>query len=46
MNERPSTRPATVEDAAAIAAIYNDGIDSRLATFETAHRTRTTSGAG
>ena len=32
-------RPATLTDAAAIAAIYNDGIDDRVATFETAHRT-------
>jgi phosphinothricin acetyltransferase len=32
-------RPATIEDAAAIAAIYNEGITDRVATFET--RTRT-----
>jgi L-amino acid N-acyltransferase YncA len=29
------TRPATVEDAAAIARIYNQGIEDRVATFET-----------
>jgi phosphinothricin acetyltransferase len=28
-------RPARLDDAAAIAAIYNEGIDGRLATFET-----------
>ena len=28
-------RPATPEDAAAIASIYNEGIDDRVATFET-----------
>jgi phosphinothricin acetyltransferase len=33
------TRPATPEDAAAIARIYNEGIDDRVATFETRHRT-------
>jgi phosphinothricin acetyltransferase len=33
-----STRPATPDDAAAIAAIYNAGIDDRVATFETRHR--------
>ena len=31
-------RSATVDDAAAIAAIYNDGIDDRTATFETRPR--------
>ena len=31
-------RPATTADAAAIARIYNDGIDDRVATFETRHR--------
>ena len=31
-------RPATSADAAAIARIYNDGIDDRVATFETRHR--------
>ncbi len=31
-------RVATHEDAAAIAAIYNQGIDDRSATFETRHR--------
>ncbi len=34
-----STRLATPADAAAIATIYNDGIDDRVATFETRHRT-------
>jgi len=34
-----NTRLATPEDAALIAAIYNQGIDDRLATFETRHRT-------
>jgi|SRR5579859_648141 len=33
------TRPATSEDAAAIAAIYNQGIEDRVATFETRPRT-------
>jgi L-amino acid N-acyltransferase YncA len=32
-------RAATSDDAAAIAAIYNEGIDDRIATFETRHRT-------
>src|SRR5262245_34037639 len=32
-------RAATPSDAAAIARIYNDGIDDRVATFETRHRT-------
>lgn len=32
-------RPATVADAAAIAAIYNEGILDRIATFETELRT-------
>jgi phosphinothricin acetyltransferase len=32
------TRPAVPDDAQAIAAIYNQGIDDRIATFETAHR--------
>jgi phosphinothricin acetyltransferase len=31
-------RPATPADADAIARIYNEGIDDRIATFETAHR--------
>ncbi len=31
-------RPATPADAGAIAAIYNQGIDDRIATFETRHR--------
>ena len=33
------TRPATVADAAAIARIYNEGIEERIATFETRPRT-------
>jgi phosphinothricin acetyltransferase len=33
------TRPATSHDAAAIARIWNEGIDDRIATFETQHRT-------
>ncbi len=32
-------RIATIEDAAAIAAIYNQGIEDRIATFETRPRT-------
>jgi phosphinothricin acetyltransferase len=32
-------RPATDADCAAIARIYNQGIDARIATFETRHRT-------
>ncbi len=32
-------RAATADDAAAIVAIYNEGIDDRIATFETRHRT-------
>jgi phosphinothricin acetyltransferase len=32
-------RAATPADAATIARIYNDGIDDRVATFETRHRT-------
>lgn len=44
MSAPPLTTPlearlATPNDAAAIAAIYNDGIDDRVATFETRHRT-------
>lgn len=35
------TRPATLEDASAIAAIYNQGIEDRIATFETQARTAT-----
>lgn len=34
-----TTRPATPDDAEAIARIYNQGIDDRIATFETRHRT-------
>ncbi|MEA2513384.1 MAG: hypothetical protein QOJ59_2871, partial [Thermomicrobiales bacterium] len=33
------TRPATEQDAAAIAGIYNQGIAERRATFETEPRT-------
>jgi len=33
------TRAAGTGDAPAIAAIYNEGIDDRIATFETEHRT-------
>ena len=32
------TRTATIPDASAIAAIYNEGIADRIATFETAPR--------
>ena len=32
-------RPAIPEDAAAIARIYNGGIEDRIATFETRPRT-------
>jgi L-amino acid N-acyltransferase YncA len=32
-------RRATIEDASDILRIYNDGIDDRVATFETQHRT-------
>lgn len=35
----PGVRAATRDDAAAIAAIYNDGITGRMATFETRPRT-------
>jgi L-amino acid N-acyltransferase YncA len=34
------TRPATVSDAPSIAAIYNEGIADRVATFETRPRTQ------
>lgn len=33
------SRTATLDDAAAIARIYNEGIDDRIATFETRPRT-------
>jgi L-amino acid N-acyltransferase YncA len=33
-----TTRPAEPRDAEAIAAIYNEGIEDRLATFETGAR--------
>lgn len=36
--EGVTTRPARVEDAAIIAAIYNQGIEERMATFETEPR--------
>jgi len=32
-------RPATIADALAMAAIYNEGMDDRVATFETTPRT-------
>jgi L-amino acid N-acyltransferase YncA len=35
----PTTRAARTADAAAIAAIYNEGIEDRVATFETEPRT-------
>jgi L-amino acid N-acyltransferase YncA len=34
-NARVEVRPATLDDAAAIAEIYNQGIEARIATFET-----------
>jgi phosphinothricin acetyltransferase len=34
-----TSRPAALDDAAAIAAIYNEGIEDRVATFETRLRT-------
>lgn len=34
-----TARPATTDDAAAIARIYNEGIEDRLGTFETRPRT-------
>jgi L-amino acid N-acyltransferase YncA len=36
---KPFVRVATPADAEAIARIYNEGIDDRIATFETRHRT-------
>jgi L-amino acid N-acyltransferase YncA len=39
MPEPFSTRPFTTSDAPAVAAIYNEGIEDRLATFETRLRT-------
>ena len=36
-----TTRPATPADASAIAAIYNEGIADRIATFETEPRSAT-----
>jgi phosphinothricin acetyltransferase len=38
MTSRFDTRPAVPADAAGIARIYNQGIDGRMATFETVHR--------
>jgi phosphinothricin acetyltransferase len=38
MAQEGSIRLATPADAAAIARIYNEGIDDRIATFETDHR--------
>jgi L-amino acid N-acyltransferase YncA len=38
MPSAQKVRLAVAEDAAAIAAIYNEGIDDRIATFETEHR--------
>ena len=35
----PSIRAATLDDAAAICTIYNQGIDDRIATLETERRT-------
>jgi len=35
------TRAATIADAAAIAAIYNEGIADRIASFETEPRSAT-----
>jgi phosphinothricin acetyltransferase len=39
MSVRTTTRIANAADAAAIAAIYNEGIEDRIATFETEPRT-------
>ncbi len=39
MTSSYTVRSATPDDAPAIARIYNQGIDERTATFETAHRT-------
>jgi L-amino acid N-acyltransferase YncA len=39
MAESVSVRPARMDDAAAIAEIYNQGIRARIATFETEERT-------
>jgi phosphinothricin acetyltransferase len=36
-----NVRPASEDDCEAIASIYNEGIDDRIATFETRHRTAT-----
>ncbi len=40
-----TTRPARLEDAAAIARIYNQGIEERIATFETEPRSTEQIGA-
>ena len=39
ISKTPTIRPARLDDAAAIADIYNQGIVSRMATFETLLRT-------
>jgi L-amino acid N-acyltransferase YncA len=39
LSERLKARPAELRDAAAIAAIYNKGIEDRVATSETEPRT-------
>ncbi|MGH2600643.1 MAG: arsinothricin resistance N-acetyltransferase ArsN1 family A [Dehalococcoidia bacterium] len=39
MADHQSVRPATTADAAAITTIYNEGIEDRIATFETEPRT-------
>ena len=36
-----TTRSMTIQDCEAVARIYNEGIDDRIATFETRHRTPT-----
>lgn len=38
VNMSPRARPAQIEDAAAITEIYNEGIEDRIATFETEPR--------
>ncbi len=40
MDRTVQVRPATLDDAAAIAEIYNQGIRARIATFETEERTQ------
>jgi L-amino acid N-acyltransferase YncA len=39
MTANLAARAASIADCAAIARIYNQGIDARIATFETTHRT-------